>query len=245
MFRHLRTSIIQKLIGINERIVFYPELKRVYKSLFNSNTLITIIDIGSNKGQSIDFFRSISSNTKIYGFEPNPTLFRSLEKKYKNCTNVHLSNQGVSNINGKLIFQENLLNETSTFEELNYESTYLKQKSKILGVKPEAIIVKKYEVEVCRISDFIAKNNLQNIDIIKIDVEGHELQCLKGLFESNDTLTIKYIQLESHSDDMYINKGNHVEINEILKSNGFNEFKKIKHGFGDFHEILYKNVNIK
>ena len=79
---NMRTKIIQKLIHINEAIFFYPKLKKFYKqSLINTN--INILDIGANKGQSIDFFLEIYPNAIINSFEPNKKLFNYLQKKNK------------------------------------------------------------------------------------------------------------------------------------------------------------------
>ena len=50
----LRTKLIQSIIHINENIFFYPKLKNFYKSIINND--VCILDVGSNKGQSIDFF---------------------------------------------------------------------------------------------------------------------------------------------------------------------------------------------
>ncbi len=70
----LRTRLIQMLIDLNERIIFYPSLKKFYRNKI-SNKPIIVLDVGSNKGQSIDFFLSINSTAQIIGFEPNLKLF--------------------------------------------------------------------------------------------------------------------------------------------------------------------------
>lgn len=76
-------------------------------------------------------------------------------------------------------------------------------------------------------------------------VEGHEYQCLLGLFNNAIIASnIKFIQLESHTDDMYLNKKEDNEIKYLLNENGFKECKKIKHGFGGIYEIIYKNVTM-
>ena len=238
----LRTKIIQSLIHINEAIFSYPKLKRFYKDNLKS-AYVTILDVGANKGQSIDFFLGINPNAKITAFEPNKKLFYFLEEKYKNNANINLNNLGVSNTNGELEFNENILDETSTFETLNLDSKYLEKKAKVLGVNKEAIIVDKYKVSVITLSEYLKSNDTISFDVLKIDVEGHELQVLEGLFSNGNEFNIRLIQLESHNDDMYLSNSKHNEIDQLLNKNGYYEISKIKHGFGDFAEIIYEYNN--
>jgi len=105
-------------------------------------------------------------NIKIYAFEPNPKLFGKLILKYGNKNNIFLYNVGVSNINGQLELNETIIDETSTFEKLNYNSEYLQMKANVVGVKKEEIINKKYLVDVITLSDFISERRLNNIDIL-------------------------------------------------------------------------------
>jgi FkbM family methyltransferase len=236
----LRTKIIQSLIHINEAIFFYPKLKKFYKDNLK-NASVSILDVGANKGQSIDFFLGINPNAKITAFEPNKKLFQLLQEKYKNNGNIILNNLGVSNTNGELEFNENILDETSTFESLNLDSKYLEKKAKVLGVTKESIIVDKYKVAVISLSEFLKSNESSSFDVLKIDVEGHELQVLEGLFSDGNQFKIRLIQLESHNDDMYLSNSKHEDIDQLLNKNGFFEIAKIKHGFGDFAEIIYEN----
>ncbi|SDB22074.1 methyltransferase, FkbM family [Flavobacteriaceae bacterium MAR_2010_188] len=234
------TKIIQGLIHFNEKIVFYPRLANFYKKELNKPNL-KIIDVGANRGQSIDFFLKIQPNATIFAFEPNLALFDLLKNKYSKNSKIHLFNLGVSNANGELLFNENIMDETSSFEELNVDSKYLKQKAKILNVSVKNIIKKKYLVKTITLQKFLEENPGNHFDILKIDVEGHELSCLEGLFNSNSNiLPINYIQLESHSDDMYIKNHNQHEVNQLLLKNNFEKISEIKHGFGDFTDMIYK-----
>lgn len=232
---------IQKLVNFNEVIFFYPRLKKYYLKQKLGES-ITIIDVGANKGQSIKFFLSLYPKATIYSFEPNPTLYQGLVSKYENNPryNVKIIKKGVSNTHGKLILQETVLDETSTLEELNYNSAYLRKKAAVLGVSVEKIVKTRYEIEVTTLIDFIKSESLQKIDILKIDTEGHELNVLKGLFPVLEC-PITYIQIESHNDDMYLQALSSSEIDNLLKKNNFDVSEKIKHGFGDFEEIIYKS----
>ena len=122
-----------------------------------NENLVTIFDVGANKGQSIDFFCKIFQNPIIHAFEPNPVLYKKLVHKYQKSLNIFIHNLGISDINGELELNETVTDETSTFEKLNYESNYLRMKANVLGVKKEDIIKNKYFVNVIRLDDFIKK----------------------------------------------------------------------------------------
>lgn len=238
-----RINLIQSLININERIVFYPRLKSFYRSAVTLKKPV-IVDVGANKGQTVDFFLKLYPNATIYSFEPNKKLYNKLADKYSKHNNVTVFNLGISDTKGSLTFHENILDETSSFEQVDLDSKYLRKKARVLGVKPEDIIAGSYEVEVTTLSDFIKAHGIDHVNILKIDTEGHEYKCLHGLFsETNAASMIDYIQLEQHYDDMY-GKERAAEniIDHLLAANGYKHFKRIRHGFGDFDEIIYKAV---
>lgn len=235
----LQLKVITVLIHVNEYLIFYPRLKKFYLSHIKQNKPF-ILDVGSNKGQTIDFFLKLYPDATICGFEPNGELYKDLCLKYKGDQRVRLYNLGVSNTNGKLLFKETITSETSTFEDLNYDSEYLKMKSRVLGVTPESIVKKAYEVDVITLADFINNEKIEQIDILKIDTEGHEYKCLLGLFTKKD-INIQYIQLEQHNGGMYTNRVPNSTIDDLLHENNFHAINTIEHGFGDFKEVIYKS----
>ena len=240
-----RIELIQRLIHFNESLIFYPKLRKFYLKKLNNKT-IKIIDIGANRGQSIEFFLELNVSAKIESFEPNKDLYILLKNKYENNSNIKLHNYGVSNFNGELLFNENVLNETSSFEKLNSNSKYLKFKANILGVSPEDIVNNKYKVKVVKLIDFLKSKTNIIFDVLKIDVEGHELKVLQGLFEKNlENIPIRFIQLESHKDDMYLIENDEKLIDDMLIENKFILVKEIQHGFGKFTEKIYENLNLK
>lgn len=234
---NLRVEIVKSFIDINEHFFFEKKMKAFYKCVDKINT---VIDVGVNKGQSIDFFLKLNPDCKIYAIEPNPVLFDQLIKKYSKSENIKLFNFGISDIAGEKLFNENVLDYTSTFETLNLNSEYLKKKTKVLGVSAENIIAKSYKVKTLTLSKFITENLPdKTVDVLKIDTEGHEYHCLIGLFNESISNVVKYIQMENHNDDMYENSKSFDEINLLLNKNKYCECAKIKHGFGNFDEVVY------
>ena len=52
-------------------------------------------------------------------------------------------------------------------------------------------------------------------------------------------LQIKFIQFEEHCDDLY--EDNEKKIKQFLMDNGFEFYHKVKHGFGEIYDVIYKN----
>ncbi|HMQ08945.1 MAG TPA: FkbM family methyltransferase [Saprospiraceae bacterium] len=238
--KKIRIQLVQFLIELNERVFFVQKQKRVYRKLF-AGKMNCVIDVGANKGQSIDIFTSVNPECKIYAMEPNPELYQFLRKKYAKQQNIKIFNKGISNISGQKIFYENIFNGSSTLEELNNDSKYLEKKASIFGVPKEEIHFDIYPVQVETLSEFIKSHKIKDIDLIKIDTEGHEYHCLGGLFNNENNVNINYIQIEYHDHDMYINRVPFTSIVELLYQNHFVEYARIKHGFGEFYDIIFKN----
>jgi FkbM family methyltransferase len=237
-FLSFRIKLLKFFININERLLFEKKLIKFYK---RSAEKKIFFDVGANQGQTIDFFLRLNIKSEIYAFEPNRKLFKKLEEKYKKFPNVKLYMLGVSNQDGFKTFYENVFDFTSTFEKVNENSIHLQKKGKVLGLKSNDLIIDSYDVEVVTLSSFICEKNIKNIDILKIDTEGHELACLQGLFSTKLNCHIDMIQTEKLNGDLYGTDFN--SIIELLALFNFKLVKKIKHGFGNFEDVVFKKIN--
>jgi FkbM family methyltransferase len=232
-----RIKLITYLIELNEAFLFYPRLKRFYKKALPDHP--TIFDVGANKGQSADFFFKIRPAAQITSFEPNPRLFQFLTHKYAESSNITLVNKGASNAKQLLTFYINKLDLTSSFEPLNPNSKYLAKKAQVLGVKPSEIISEHIEIETISLGTYIEEKKIKHIDLLKIDTEGHELKCLQGLFPIK-SCQIDRIQIENHQDDMYQTSDSFETIQSLLLEHGYQVEVTIKHGFGEFYEMIFQ-----
>ena len=77
----------------------------------------------------------------------------------------------------------------------------------------------KSSLKILSLDYFIEKNNIQNIDLLKIDTEGYEFNVLKGMSKYNHL--VKLIYFEHHYDDMIIKDYKFGDIHQLLKSYGF------------------------
>lgn len=142
--------------------------------LFLKNTIKVIqpndvvIDVGINIGNYLLHFAQKATSGSVHGFEPNIEVFNYVKK---NCSlnsfkNIYLNNFGLGN-------------SSSTFE--------MAQINENLGMNKivaSGTLKNTFSIQVERFDDYVIKNNISTIDVVKIDVEGFEMNVLLGAEES-------------------------------------------------------------
>ena len=97
---------------------------------------------------------------------------------------------------------------------------------------------KKFQLKIT-LDNFIDKKKIENIDILKIDTEGYELNVLKGLKKNH--YKIKIIYFEHHYDDMIEKNYKFSDVKKILDEYGFKKKYKSKMFFRKSFEYVYEN----
>ena len=215
----------------------------------NVHNLDVFLDIGAHKGESINLFASNFNINSIYSFEPNPITFEILSKninklknKYSN-TRIILENLALGSKNQKIFMKQISESSSSTIRDLNTNSKYFKKKFFFLKNSKNQNLFKEIEVNQILLSEYIEKNNIQNIDFIKIDTEGYELEVLKG--SKNILHKTMYVLFEHHYDDMIVKNYFFSDIHNFLKENNFHQLYKSKMPFRKTFEYIYVNKLVR
>ena len=126
---------------------------------------------------------------------------------------------------------------TNTLSKINLNSNYLKFKNFILSIKKKERIIESQEIKVVKLDTFCFKKSIKKINILKIDVEGFELQVLQGASKIlNNT---DYILIEIQDNKMYLNYSKK-KIENFLLRKKFKLIKKFKFPLILFYDIVYK-----
>lgn len=172
-----------------------------------------IFDVGANQGQSIRRFKTIFQNPQIYSFEPTPELSVKLTQAFVQDKDVTIIPKAVSDKKGKLTFNMYDTKEAGVGNSIhNLNPNYA---AKLLGTE---------EVEAITLGDYCTNNNISKIDILKIDVQGHEPEVLKGAEPVLRNGGIKIIELEMMFDYTYDRSLTFLDIEQILQPFGFKLF---------------------
>tara|TARA_Y100000590_G_scaffold262476_1_gene294536 strand:- start:1059 stop:1790 length:732 start_codon:yes stop_codon:yes gene_type:complete len=241
MFEKLYLKLLMNFVYF----VDYTNKKKIlnyFRSKLKDVFLIAI-DVGTHKGETIDFFLDNFNIKKIYCCEPNAEVFSELnnKKKYQD-EKIKLFNLGLGQLNEEKQLSILRDSSSSTLNPFNENSKYFKRKKKILNYfsYSDEYISKKELVKILKTSDFINQNQIKDIDVLKIDTEGYEYKILKGI--NNDQFKfIKFIYFEHHY-DLMLNKGYKFrDINDFLVEKGFKKSFKIKMKFRKTFEYIYEN----
>jgi len=133
------------------------------EEILNENSVI--FDCGAYVGKfTEEIFRLINPNINMFLYEPNIILYKKLVDKFENKENVNIFNKAISN---KVGFNNLYLGK-------NLNESSLKKSKK--GLTNDYL-----NVETTTIPNEIIKLNLKYIDVIKLNVEGEELDIINNL----------------------------------------------------------------
>ncbi len=216
--------------------------KKIEKFIRKNNfKLNTFIDVGAFRGKYTDLILKIEKNCKIIMLEPQNKYFDFLKNKFANNNRIEVLGMAVSNKKTSLNLKVNKHEITSTFSKFNETNRYLNLKAILFSSKLENMTKSEEKIETLSLDDIFKKKNIQNIDLIKIDTEGHEYEVLIGARDS--IKKIDCILVEFHNDNIYENY-NSEKIHNFLIENNFTLLKRFNFPFTTWEDRLYKNSKL-
>jgi len=198
-------------------LVLGKDLEKDVKREFsqNINEGDTVIDVGAHIGEyTLLGAKLVGTNGSIISVEPARDTIKSLKE------NIILND-----------FKNCLVIEKAVGEKVETKSLYKVSKEDVYGYLDQYVknkkLTKQSEIDVTTIDEIVLSENLNLVNLLKIDVEGFEYEVLLGC---NDTLKknkIKKIIIEIHSEFLKAKGMNEDLIYTFLKKHGF-KIKKIQ-----------------
>lgn len=171
-----------------------------------------ILDIGGGVGASAKLFNKAFPENRILIFEPVADNFDAIKKRYSSFSNIEITKCAVGNENSKK--QINIANRitSSSLLPLAADSNSKVFNENILGQR------RVENIEMVRLDDFLTKES-EKIGIMKIDVQGFEMDVLKGA-----ELTLKItdiVVLEANNHDGYVGSSKYYDIDNYLREHNY------------------------
>ena len=228
---------MKRLLRVIENLIVKYQNYKILKFLNEKNTE-NILDVG---GHHAEFYKAFIENNIDFSsymiFEPFPESFEIINKIED--SRLKKFNLGVGENKSSMTFNVSEWETSNTFSEVDVNTFKNKLKKVIYRTDP---YVAKLEVQVDSLDNICLKLE-KTFDVLKIDVEGFELNVLKGanlLLSSN---LIRYIVIEIQKEGSYLDYSP-LEIEKYLDNKGFKLEKTFKIlGLG-IEDRIYKNTNI-
>lgn len=153
-----------------------------------------VFDIGANVGVWTVLLSRTCPSAKVHSFEPAPNTFDLLARNISinKCSNATVNNIAASDNDGVV-----------EFEVPKGVSIYGRVRPEQHGVDDGGRFAHSdmYQVKCARLSDYCEKHKIEQIDFMKIDVEGFELQVLRGMEELLMQKKVGAIYIETMEDN--------------------------------------------
>lgn len=152
---------------------FEPDNVAYFKVLCDEDS--RVLDAGANIGMTALAFSQICQRGKIVAIEPLPRTFEYLRRNVSEAgtTNLKIFNFALGSSEGSILMQGHPSDYSCTFIADNYRipaSDHFSQK-----------------VPLRRLDEVFSELSLDRLDFIKVDVEGFELEVLRGAKEILNT----------------------------------------------------------
>lgn len=191
----------------------------------------TILDIGANTGIYTIVASLSNPNSKIYAFEPNPVNIKRFKKNIhlNKLNNITIIEKALGEREDTISFtvpKANIISDTSSAIQEFSENTY---KGRICW--------KQILIDQTSLNHFIKIEEVNSVDLMKVDVEGYEVQVLEGakyFFEKYSPIVI----LESFPDE-----GKKAYLNKFIKKYSYIPYLMLNEGVVRLDRGIIKNTN--
>ncbi|MEQ9567481.1 MAG: FkbM family methyltransferase, partial [Pseudomonadales bacterium] len=177
-------------------------------------------DVGAHWGESIEFFCSLFETPRIFSFEPDPDSFKRVLNTLAQYSGCEAFNIALSESPGRSSFFRSSLSHLNSLSPINLLSRdHIRLVQSANSIERDEI-VKEFNHEisvVCETLDsFVRNQNIEHIDLLKLDVQGGEAQVLRGATSAITNVGVLVVEISLF--DFYETRTTFGEIEKYLPS---------------------------
>lgn len=163
----------------------------IFPMVLSRNNAVAF-DVGANAGDVALSIAKNFPNAAVFAFEPNPITFQTLQNRLQSESNATCLPMGLGATDGIAQLHCYRKDEQSGHASI-YKGVFKLYEG--YGIDGTDDLVT-HEFKVSTIDGICTENRVAVIDFLKIDVEGHEMEVLKGARRMIESRSIKAIQFE-------------------------------------------------
>ncbi|WP_458207728.1 FkbM family methyltransferase [Haladaptatus sp. NG-SE-30] len=170
--------------GLSKQLILDGSREETAMALFKSELKegMTVVDVGANLGYyALMEAATVGSSGAVYAFEPVPRNVEILRgsTELNGFDNLEVFETAVSDSSG--VATMSITNESNWGSLTDDEPK--RKLSDYYRNRREKITVGTQDVSTIRLDDFLPERGVTDIDAVRMDVEGHEIEVLDGMAE--------------------------------------------------------------
>jgi len=160
------------------------------KRLLEAEQVETVFDVGGCYGVVARKFEEIFPAAHIFSFEPNGESFQILQKNVTGAPRITPINLGAYYEQTKMTLHLNAVpGSSSLLRRPDGGTTYH---------NPIAVHARAEDVDLVRLDDWAARSGIKRVDVLKLDIQGSELNALKGCTGFLPQTRVVYSEVQFH-----------------------------------------------
>jgi FkbM family methyltransferase len=168
----------------------------------------TIVDAGANEGRTVELFTKSFSDPTIHAFEPIPSLAQEL-RDHSSDHDIHVHQKALGDERSEELFR---VNENKATSSLRDPTEYNREQHGDAVAADDEIPVTQVRLD----------ETVQDVDILKLDLQGHELTALRGaedLFPDIDIIMTEVMFIKEYESQPLFG-----DIDTFLRDHGYQLF---------------------
>ena len=135
-----------------------------------SNRPLSVFDVGANQGQFLSMLlRGLNGvPLRVHAFEPSSSAFQILNDAHRADTRLKLNHFGLGSRNGEMTLYSN--------EDASGIASLYDRRLDHFGLA----LSRTEKVTIDTLDEYCDREHVDSIDLLKLDVEGHELDVIRG-----------------------------------------------------------------
>jgi len=181
-------------------------------AMFDLSKKDVIFDVGANVGEFTECVLAFQPWAIVHAFEPISEVFEVLQRKFKDYPGIFCRNVALGRERG-----EQAINVSSYAQASSFLENGRVLNDRVYGI--DFTPVKTETVRVKTAAGYARASGVDCIKLLKLDVQGYELEVLKGTEPILDR--IEFIYTEVQFQELYKNGPMFDEVYEFLNRRGF------------------------
>ena len=208
----------------------------------NPYEIYSVFEVGARYGDESISLSEIFVEADVYSFEANPLIIDKTKNRLKNYSRIKFFPFGLSDKEEELPFYpyindtDDNIGASSFLKRIDYDKTQIKCDKK---------------VRVRRLDNVLDEEEINQVDLLCMDVQGFELNVLKGAGEylkeikyiimeqPKPVIDIRFLPAGVHS--KYINAPSDKDIKVFMDNAGFVEIERIPENYIE-DNVMWRNV---